>query len=174
MTRRLERKLCTFVTYAAVISCVAAAAAATIVTVQNPISGNTDPNSNPYKELNQWVNSFIMPGAFLAWAERVFGAYTAHFVIMYVRDLVAATIIYYTTNSLWHLYIYKIKKDQFFPNGKLAQGSIFMYAGLPVFSEWLIEEGMSGLPHVCGTHAQYTPALNNFVHAHLQSTFAEL
>eukprot|EP00953_Heterococcus_sp_UTEX-ZZ885_P028004 14959-Heterococcus_DN1.PRE.4 len=117
MLHRLERKLCTFVTYAAVISCVAAAAAATI-TVQNPISGITDPHSNPYKELNQWVNSFIMPGASLAWAERVFGAYTAHFVIMYVRDLVAATIIYYTTNSLWHLYIYKIKKDQFFPNGK--------------------------------------------------------
>jgi hypothetical protein len=24
---------------------------------------------------------------------------------------------------------------------QLAQGSIFMYAGLPVFSEWIIEEG---------------------------------
>jgi hypothetical protein len=81
--------------------------------------------------------SFIVAiaGAFLAWAERVFGAYTAHFVIMYVRDLVAATIIYYTTNSLWHLYIYKIKKDQFFPNGKVCSSLhmwIIIYVSLHV------------------------------------------
>jgi hypothetical protein len=70
--------------------------------------------------LNILYYDVVTAGAFLAWADRVFGSYTGHFVIMYVRDLVAATVIYYTTNSLWHLYIYKYKKDQFFPNGKVC------------------------------------------------------
>jgi hypothetical protein len=85
MLHRLERKLCTFVTYAAVISCVAAAAAATI-TVQNPISGITDPHSNPYKELNQWVNSFIMPGTRKQLQHVIaFSPYELEFALSYAR-----------------------------------------------------------------------------------------
>ncbi|KAG5179954.1 sterol C-5 desaturase [Tribonema minus] len=110
--------------------------------------------ANPYKEFNQWVNSYIIPEAWTAAADEALGPYAAHFVVMYFRDLVAGSIMYYTVSGLWHLYIYHLKRDKFFPDGQLlptretivdqimlAQASLFMYAGLPVLSEWLIEEG---------------------------------
>jgi hypothetical protein len=44
---------------------------------------------------------------------------------------------------------------------QLAQGSIFMYAGLPVFSEWLIEEGYTRV------YYRYIPACIQYLHIHM-------
>jgi Delta7-sterol 5-desaturase len=74
-------------------------------------------------------------------------------VASYLRDLFAGTCVYWITAGLWHITIYYILGHQLFTSkGRpfpetsviidqilLAQSSIFVYAGLPVISELLIE-----------------------------------
>jgi hypothetical protein len=48
---------------------------------------------------------------------------------------------------------------------QLAQGSIFMYAGLPVFSEWLIEEGYTRV------YYRYIPAYAVYVYFFVIHTY---
>lgn len=130
-----------------------AGVAAASTFVLKPQQSHASSTYNPYKELNQWVNSYIIPTAIVEWAERVFGQYASYFVVMYIRDLTAGSMLYYITSGLWHLTIYRWNGAKLFPTGDfpsgetmldqilLAQSSMILYAGLPVFSEWLIEEG---------------------------------
>lgn len=139
--------------FSAVLLCVAVAVATATAISLNGAQGAPTDGSNPYKALNLWVNSFIIPDALVDWACTSFGEYWSHFFIIYIRDLVAASVLYYVTSGLWHLVIYHYARQSCFPDGqlpskgvifdqiRLAQSSIFIYAGLPVFSEWLIEEG---------------------------------
>uniref|UniRef100_A0A7S2GVH5 Fatty acid hydroxylase domain-containing protein n=1 Tax=Octactis speculum TaxID=3111310 RepID=A0A7S2GVH5_9STRA len=109
--------------------------------------------NNPYFAFNNWVNHILFPSKILESTDSMFGAEWGYYAICYIRDLFAATFLYYTTAGIWHIYIYNIKGDQFFvqqgypmPSTEIireqimvAQMSIFCYAALPVFSEWLIE-----------------------------------
>jgi len=137
--------------------CAVAAAASTS---KFPFSlGGGAPNpfcaDSPFCAFNDWVNGFFFSDATrLAWMDRV-GPKAAHYLLTYLRDLLAGSALYYATAGLWHAYIYGLYGDYFFgaqgferPSGatirdqvQLAQASMFLYAALPVFSEWLIESG---------------------------------
>lgn len=112
---------------------------------------------NPYKEFNEFVNGhfFNILGA-NSISDKVnstFGLETGYYVLCYLRDLVAGTAVYWITAGIWHLIIYNIlgnslfiskgrpypSKETIMDQMALAQSSIFVYAGLPIISEYLIE-----------------------------------
>jgi len=110
---------------------------------------------NPFYAFNHWINEFLFPASVMQYAHDKWGEQGAHYTITYIRDFIAGSILYYLVAGLWHLYIYNYKGEQYFtqqgakmPSSAiirdqilLAQLSMFCYAGLPVFSEWLIETG---------------------------------
>lgn len=120
-----------------------------------PVS-EIDGMNNPFCAFNQWVNGMLFPQSALGWYDQTFGRKGAHYAVTYTRDFIAGTAMYYTVAGLWHVWAYTMNGDKFYPGDgpykradkpimwdqvALAQVSLFMYAALPVFSEWLIEEG---------------------------------
>ena len=98
----------------------------------------------------------------------------SHYFQIYLRDLVGATVLYYTINGLWHTYIYHIQGEKFFagfekPSANvikdqilLAQSSLFVYASLPCLSDFLFAGGYTkGYYHIdeiggLGNYIMYT------------------
>lgn len=114
---------------------------------------------NPYREANQLINNAFFQ---LIQAEHVpslvyekLGHEYGYFMNCYLRDLVAGTLVYWITAGVWSFFIYGIFRhslftakgrelptfETFFDQILLAQSSLFVYAGLPVLSEFLIEGG---------------------------------
>ena len=116
---------------------------------------------NPYKEFNQFINSLFFNALQLNWvsdwALEKFGPETGYYVQCYIRDLAAGTAVYWGTAGTWHFLIYNVWAEQlFFSQGRqlplwetfidqmsLAQASIFLYAGLPIISEYIIENNLT-------------------------------
>ena len=116
---------------------------------------------NPAREFNLWVNSlFFTYTKMLPMSEAVvdkFGEEVGYYMNCYIRDLVAGTGVYWGTAGIWHIVIYNIYGKQLFTDkGRpfpapevlrdqmaLAQSSLLVYAGLPVLSEYLIENKMT-------------------------------
>jgi sterol desaturase/sphingolipid hydroxylase (fatty acid hydroxylase superfamily) len=114
---------------------------------------------NPYKEVNEWINDLFFTSLHLTslsdWAIAKFGPENGYFVQCYLRDLVAGTAVYWITAGVWHFVIYNVMvQELFIRQGRslptwetladqmcLAQASLFMYAGLPILSEYIIEKG---------------------------------
>jgi Delta7-sterol 5-desaturase len=112
---------------------------------------------NPYRELNLLVNSLILPKTLIDQVQNHSGLDTnsSYYLISYLRDLIAGTCVYWITAGVWHITIYYILGDRLFKSkGRpypttatildqilLAQSSIFIYASLPILSEFLIENG---------------------------------
>ena len=113
---------------------------------------------NPYREFNEWLNNllfgFIGLGWLDAWVyEKMGGHESAYYVVCYLRDLVAGTLVYWLTGGVWHAVIYGVygkslfdDRNREYPDPALirkqqfhAQTSLFIYAALPVLSEYLIE-----------------------------------
>ncbi len=116
---------------------------------------------NPYRDANQWINSIVfgflnlsfLPDYFI----QKFGEDVGYYLTCYFRDLFGGTLLYWTTATIWHICIYHIYVDELFTKkGKklptsntiidqmlLAQAAMFMYAALPVFSEFLIENKLT-------------------------------
>ena len=113
-----------------------------------------DPASFPFKNFNAFVNSFFLPHSLAASIVKKFGTHWGHYVLCYIRNLLAGMIVYYGTASIFHYHCYvhprskEIFKDRPRPSREiivdqimLAQSSLFVYVGLPVFSDYIIEEG---------------------------------
>mmetsp|Transcript_28494 Transcript_28494/g.39244 ORF Transcript_28494/g.39244 Transcript_28494/m.39244 type:complete len:325 (+) Transcript_28494:23-997(+) len=116
---------------------------------------------NPFREFNELVNLIFFQYLGLSSVETYvntnLGSDYGYYFLCYLRDLVAGTAVYWITASLWHLTIYNImgdklfvKKGRPFPSFEtisdqmaLAQASIFVYAGLPILSEILIENKLT-------------------------------
>jgi len=114
---------------------------------------------NPYREFNSLINSIFFKLSGLEFLSRLvieaFGVENGYFAECYLRDLVAGTAVYWIAAGLWDLVIYRILGERLFTSkGRslpskeviidqmcLAQAAIFMYAGLPVLSEYIIEKG---------------------------------
>jgi len=115
---------------------------------------------NPYREFNQFINAQLFPllglSAVFDWAGS-FGEDQGYYLQTYLRDLVAGTLVYWLTAGTWHVVIYTILGDRLFtskgrpmPTSEtivdqmcLAQASIFVYAALPILSEFIIENKYS-------------------------------
>eukprot|EP00981_Chlorochromonas_danica_P011133 scaffold3776_cov166-Ochromonas_danica.AAC.8 len=116
---------------------------------------------NPYRAFNSMVNDKFMDvlgiQAVKPWSVDTFGVDGGYYFQCYLRDLVMGTLVYWVTASLWHIAIYKIYvKELFHDKGRplpsteiiqfsmaLAQSSLFVYAALPVISEYLIESKLT-------------------------------
>lgn len=98
-----------------------------------------------------WARRCIWPG------QHVSTQYIAHHTICNL-NVIYETMHFFIVFVAW-------MKQQLLPTWttmidqiQLAQGSIFMYAGLPVFSEWLIEEGYTRV------YYRYIPAYAVYVY----------
>jgi Delta7-sterol 5-desaturase len=116
---------------------------------------------NPYREFNNLINSYFFKYTHLestaAWGTKTFGEHGGYYFNCYLRDLVGGTLVYWITATVWHIVIYKVLGNKLFHSkGRplpttetimdqmlLAQSSLFVYAALPVFSEFLIENGIT-------------------------------
>lgn len=121
------------------------------------ISSMDNGTYNPYREFNNWINTLFFSWTRLEFISHMvmqkFGAENGYYAQCYLRDLVAGTAVYWITGGIWHFLIYNIFGKQLFADkGRtlpkpsvireqqmLAQASLFVYAMLPVVSEWLIE-----------------------------------
>lgn len=112
---------------------------------------------NPYRSFNNIINSWFLHTFKLQGVADHFrgnlGEDGSYYFECYLRDLVMGTFVYWGTAGIWHIFIYHIFREQLFtrkgrplPTNEiildqmlLAQCSLFIYAGLPVISEYLIE-----------------------------------
>jgi len=113
-----------------------------------------DPLAQPCRNLNAYINSIFLPYSLTQFlAERVTSnASTLHYILCYLRNLLAGILVYYGTAGAFHYFIYvhssSVKR---FENRKrptwstirhqiiLSQKSMFFYVMLPVVDEWLFE-----------------------------------
>mmetsp|Transcript_8414 Transcript_8414/g.15877 ORF Transcript_8414/g.15877 Transcript_8414/m.15877 type:complete len:392 (-) Transcript_8414:97-1272(-) len=115
---------------------------------------HNDPASNPVKNFNAYINSFVVPHNIAIRMVEIFGTFWGHHVISYLRNFIAGCIVYYGTGAFFHYHCYihprskEIFKDRKRPSNeiildqiKLAQASLFIYVLLPAISEYVIEEG---------------------------------
>jgi lathosterol oxidase len=111
------------------------------------------PLSNPCRNFNAYINSFLFSSEF---AETIYKYVPSlegtHYILCYLRNFVGALIVYYGTALVFHYNLYVHPRSQeIFENRvkpsssiiwdqiKLAQASMFLYVGLPVLDEFLIE-----------------------------------
>lgn len=101
-----------------------------------------------------WANQLIFPESFLSSMSFKFGEEVSYYLVSYIRDFVAGTCVYWCTAGVWHLVIYNILREKLFTSKNrplpdnnviwdarlLAQSSVFLYAALPILSEYLIEK----------------------------------
>lgn len=113
-----------------------------------------DPGANPVRNFNAWINSFIFSPETAEQFVDYFGIEWGYYALSYCRNFVAGVFVYYVTSAIFHYFCYvhpqseEIFKDRLRPETSvildqiaLAQSSLFLYVMLPVFSDWLVEEG---------------------------------
>ena len=120
-----------------------------IIHLTNP----KDTSFNPYREFNHVINSMFFSESLTDYFKNALGTESAYYTMCYLRDLVAGTMVYWLTAGVWHIAIYNVFVNEIFTSKNrplpsksiiieqilLSQSSLFIYAGLPVISEWLIE-----------------------------------
>jgi len=121
------------------------------------IAAMTDGSHNPYRDFNQLINGYFFKYSHLESLSDLIlekcGPEAGYYLQSYVRDLFFGTLVYWVTAGIWHYVIYNlygnelfVSKGRAFPSREtiidqmqLAQFSIFLYAALPILSEFLIE-----------------------------------
>lgn len=115
---------------------------------------------NPYKEFNLMLNKaffeFFKLQPAVEWINKnVPSEDGAYYAQTYLRDLIAGTFVYWTTAGIWSFVIYIVLRDPIFTKkGRnlptwetfldqmmVAQSSLFLYACVPLLSEFFIESG---------------------------------
>lgn len=125
--------------------------------VSQQIQLMADGKLNPYRDFNHWINSLFFDFFKLNHvAEMViekFGAENGYYVNSYIRDFCLGTAVYWISGAIWHVFIYHIfAKQLFIDKGRpfpsnaiimehmvVAQSAVFVYAAVPVVSQYLIE-----------------------------------
>jgi lathosterol oxidase len=116
---------------------------------------------NPYREFNNLINGYFLKAFQLeSTADSLtqsLGEDGGYYMRCYIRDLVMGTIVYWMTAGVWSFFEFVVFKDKlftrkdrslptwdtFYDQMLLAQSSLLVYAALPVFSEFLIESGIT-------------------------------
>lgn len=117
-----------------------------------------DNDPHPARNLNCYINSiFIPPRLAKVLAETVGNLTLAHYVISYLRNLVAGILVYYLTAGIFHYFCYvHPSTSKVFRMGRtrpsreiiwnqicLAQASLFLYTLLPVVDDYLVEQNIT-------------------------------
>eukprot|EP01048_Picozoa_sp_COSAG05_P012743 COSAG05_NODE_1301_length_5243_cov_2.688375_4_plen_234_part_01 len=122
--------------------------------------GSAAIDPSPFVAFNDWVNGLVLPASFAPALVPLIG----RLGLTYLRNLLLGSALYWLVCGAWHYVIYHgPSRETNFPGGKgiptratlinqmtLAQSSMLLYAGLPTFSEELIERGL--------TRVYYCPA----------------
>ena len=125
---------------------------------------------NPYREFNTFINDLVYKYlgldsiAMISSGKTVGELLTAslgyeggYYMACYLRDLLAGTGVYWITAGVWHYIVYHIYGKDLFENRNrarpdksviidqmcLAQASLFVYAALPILSEYMIENNLT-------------------------------
>ena len=108
---------------------------------------------NPYRDFNRWINSFFFSASFNEEIVKYYGDENGYYALCYLRDLIGGTAVYWCTAGIWSFFIYYVFVESIFTKRRrplpsmstiidqmlLSQASLFLYAALPLLSEWLIE-----------------------------------
>ena len=112
-----------------------------------------DPAQHACRNFNCWLNALFFSPHIAAWLAHKLGVEAGHYVLCYFRNLLGGAIVYYGTAAVFSYQIYIARGEEIFKNRKrpslqimwdqirLAQASLFLYVFLPVFDEYLIEQG---------------------------------
>ena len=133
--------------------------------------------SNPYRDFNAWINSFLFNKEQADYMISLFGQEFGYYVMCYIRDLFLGTLVYWCTAGIWHIVIYKLLGNAIFSSKKrqfptfatmadqmvLAQSSLFLYAMLPIISEFLIENRITRCYFYLDEIGGFVPALLYFI-----------
>lgn len=112
---------------------------------------------DPYREFNTFVNSLFISESTTQKMTEWFGPDGGYYATSYLRDLLTGTAIYWLFALGWHVTIYVILGKKLFKNEKrpfptwaiildqivVAQTAIFMYAALPVFTQFVVENKLT-------------------------------
>jgi Delta7-sterol 5-desaturase len=117
---------------------------------------DNDPLRNPARNLNCYINSIFIPTTTVEFAVRFFQSLSiGHYVISYLRNLMAGILVYYVTAGIFHYFCYIHsststvfqqgrrpfpRRDVIWQQIQLAQSSLFLYTLLPVLDDFLIEQ----------------------------------
>lgn len=121
------------------------------------------PLKNPCRNFNAYINSIVIPDKIAAQVVDAVGSLEwAHYILCYMRNFVGAMIVYYGVAAIFHYFCYMHpgndetfeKRGRKRPSAaimwdqiKLAQASLTLYVLLPVFDEWLVEQGWTQTYH---------------------------
>ena len=109
--------------------------------------------SNAFVELNRAVNELILGEHVYDATSAYVGEMPAHYLLSYARNVIMGSLLYYFVSGLWHMWIYNFFGTLLFDlpqktrpsmetiRGQIAtaQAALFIYAMLPVFSEFWVE-----------------------------------
>jgi len=107
----------------------------------------------PIREFNIWVNEIFIPKSISAYLTQQLGEDAGYYAITYLRDLFTGSCVYWGAAAFYHVMAYVVFLKPVFTDARrplpttaimldsmmLAQSSMFVYAALPVFSTFLIE-----------------------------------
>lgn len=117
---------------------------------------DNEPLKYPCRNFNAYINSIFLSNNFAGNLANHIGLEWAHYVMCYLRNFVGAMIVYYGVAIIFHYfcYIHPTSYETFEKTGrprpstsimwdqiKLAQGSMILYVLLPVFDEYIVEQG---------------------------------
>lgn len=111
----------------------------------------------PVREFNRFVNSIFLPDYVGIYLEEKLGENPGYYLTTYLRDVIGGSLIYWIFAAIWHLFCYVVWVKDFFLNEKrplpstaiildsmiIAQAAVFIYAILPVFAGFLIENKLT-------------------------------
>ncbi len=117
--------------------------------------GPLNHSNNPCRNLNAYINSVVIPLPLATWLmQSISHLELGHYLLTYLRNLVAANIVYFSTGAIFHYICYwhpsqkKVWQQRPMPSTaimmdqvKLATSSLFLYSLLPCLDEYLIENG---------------------------------
>jgi Delta7-sterol 5-desaturase len=133
----------------------------------------------PCRNFNVWLNSAFLSNETAEKIVRLTGSLEwAHYILCYLRNFVAAMVVYYGTAGIFHYFCYvhpvsetifkhrtRPSNDTIWNQIRLAQSSLFLYVLLPVVDEFAVEQKwthtyftiseIGGVPHYLASMALY-------------------
>jgi lathosterol oxidase len=117
-----------------------------------------DPLGNPCRNFNAWINSIFFSCNVAAWIIHQFNDNVewAHYALCYMRNFIAAMVVYYGTAGTFHYFCYVHPQSKLIFEAqnrkrptwetmkgqiKVSQAALMVYTCLPVLDECIIESG---------------------------------
>lgn len=145
----------------------------TYSSIHEAMLGDRAALSEPCRNFNVYVNSFLFPTWFeVIVVQKVGSLRWGHYVLTYVRNCLAGNFFYYLTNSIFFYFVYYREPTS---NHKRPSPSIILeqmilssvglafYALLPCLVEFMIEQGWTRVYYTVEEIGGWVPCFVNFV-----------